>query len=250
VLEDADEAICISDQVARDFERMANSIAAVRQTKIGRLHMGADIAATLPSSGICFQVRQLAEQMRSRPTVLMVGTIEPRKGYDVAIAAFEHLWRTSPSEAPDLVIVGKPGWKTTPLQQYLRLHGENGKRLHWLDGVSDEGLCLFYESCCGVVLTSHGEGFGLPLMEAALHRRHILVRDLPVFREQGLPNVLYFQSDGPVAIGERILELVHAGVARPTFLPTWSESVDRLLRAMSLTVPQISQAEPVLRKAS
>lgn len=250
VLEDADEAICISDQVGRDLEGVANSLAVVRRLKISRLHMGADIAATLPSSGVCFEVRRLADQMRARPTVLMVGTIEPRKGYDVAIAAFEHLWRTSPGDAPDLVIVGKPGWKTTPLQQYLRSHAENGKRLHWLDSVTDEGLCLFYEACCGVVLTSHGEGFGLPLMEAALHRRHILARDLPVFREQGLPNVLYFKSDGPIAIGERVMDLVRAGATRPTSLPTWSESVDRLLQDMSLIVPQISRAEPVLRKAS
>jgi glycosyltransferase involved in cell wall biosynthesis len=181
----------------------------------------------------------------------MVGTVEPRKGYDVAVAAFEHLWRTRPIDAPDLVIVGKSGWKTTAFQQYLRSHPERGKRLHWLDSITDEGLCLFYEECRGVFMASRGEGFGLPLIEAAMHGRHILARDLPVFREQGLSNVLYFSDDDPAALSDRLMELVQSGEAKgAASLPTWSDCVDGLLRQIGLGAPEMLEAKPALRIAS
>ena len=114
--------------------------------------------------------------MRFRPTALMVGTIEPRKGYDVALRALQHLWATRGAEAPDLVIVGKPGWKTEQLQRRIRSHPEQGRQLHWLDQVSDESLCSLYQSSRGLLMASHAEGFGLPLLEAVVHRRHVLTR--------------------------------------------------------------------------
>ena len=249
--QDADQAICISDQVARDLEeKLAGSTRGNRLTT-GRLHMGADIAASVPSTGLCSDVRRLLEQMRFRPTVLMVGTVEPRKGYDAAIGAFEHLWRTRPTEAPDLVIVGKGGWKTAGLQEYIRTHPEKGRRFHWLDRVSDEGLCLFYEACRGVFMASRGEGFGLPLVEAALHRRNVLARDLPVFREQRMANVLFFQDERPAPLADRLMDLVN--LPQPTSvvdLPTWSNCVDGLLSEMGLPTKMPQSVELPLRKAS
>ena len=251
LLQEADQAICISEHVASDLRGWLSRLQAARPLSIGRLQMGSDIAASVPSRGVCANVRRLLEQMRFRPAILMVGTVEPRKGYDVAIAAFEHLWRTRPTDAPDLVIVGKSGWKTTALQQYLQTHSEKGKRFHWLDSVSDEGLCLFYEACRGVFVASRGEGFGLPLIEAALHRRHILARDLPVFREQGLANVSFFKGDGPAALGDRLMDIVHAGEpSGAASLPTWSDCVDGLLREIGLGAPKLRETEPALRIAS
>ena len=250
LLEDADQAICISEQVVSDLQSQLQSVDVDGRLSIGRLRMGSDIAASVPSRGLCNDVRRLLDRIQFRPAILMVGTIEPRKGYDLAIAAFEHLWQTRSNDAPDLVIVGKGGWKTTALQDYLRSHPEMGKRLHWLEGVTDEGLCLFYEKCRGVFMASRGEGFGLPLIEAALHRRYVLARDLPVFREHGLPNVLHFKTDGPAALAERLMELLHAGQAPRADLPAWSECVDRLLCEIGIASPEQRLAEPALRKAS
>ena len=129
-------------------------------------------------------------------TVLMVGTIEPRKGYDAALAAFEHLWSEMGEGAPSLMIVGKPDRQTDALQMRIRNHPEHGRRLHWLEEVSDEALAQFYRACDAALLASAGEGFGLPV-RSALHRRWVLVRDLPVFREQRLPNLRYFTEDLP-----------------------------------------------------
>jgi len=237
--EDADQAICISKQVSRDLRDRLRERASRSTVSVVNMQMGGDIANSRPSEGICDEISQLLDRLRFRPAILMVGTVEPRKAYDTALAAFEHLWRNRGGDAPDLVIVGKSGWKTVALQQRLRAHPEHGKRLHWLDSVTDEGLGRLYESCRGLFVASLGEGFGLPLAEAMMHGRHVLARDLPVFREQNLPNALFFEDDRPAALGERLMDLVRAGPLSPQiklYLPTWNDCVGKLLA--NLGIPQ------------
>lgn len=235
--EDADQAICISKQVSRDLRDELRERAPGSALSIVNMEMGGDIANSRPSEGICVEVSNLLDRLRFRPAILMVGTVEPRKAYDTALAAFEHLWRERGGDAPDLVIVGKAGWKTKALQQRIRNHPEHNKRLHWLEGVTDEGLGELYQACRGLLMASHGEGFGLPLAEALAQRRYVLARDLPVFREQNLPNVLFFEDDRPVVLGEQLMNLTRAGplcVNVNLALPTWSNSVGSLLAHLGI----------------
>lgn len=235
--EDADQAICISKQVARDLRHYLHERAPKSPLAITNMEMGGDIANSRPSEGVCQEVSELLDRLRFRPAILMVGTVEPRKAYDTALAAFEHLWRDRGGDAPDLVIVGKAGWKTKALQQRIRAHPEHGKRLHWLEGVTDEGLGRLYEACRGLFMASHGEGFGLPLAEAMVQRRYVLARDLPVFREQNLPNVLFFDDDLPETLGQELMDLTRVGPLSPHAnfeLPTWSDSVDSLLANLNI----------------
>jgi glycosyltransferase involved in cell wall biosynthesis len=248
---DADQAICISKQVGRDLRERLHDYAPGSSLSIAEMRMGADIANSQPSAGTSQEVSELVDRFRFRPGILMVGTIEPRKAYDTALAAFEHLWAHRGGDAPDLVIVGKAGWKTQALQQRIRSHPEHIRRLYWLEGVTDEDLVRLYDCCCGVLMASRGEGFGLPLIEAMAHRRYVLARDLPVFREQNLPNIVFFEDDRPVPLGERVMDLASLGplASQANFdLPTWSESVDRLLAALEVpvsgTVPNQLVAAP------
>jgi glycosyltransferase involved in cell wall biosynthesis len=248
---DADQAICISNHVARDLRcRLAH--AGSRCPHIIRMQMGADIAASIPSKGVSHEISTLLDQPRRRPAILMVGTIEPRKGYDVALSAFDLLWR-SQMDAPDLIIVGKPGWKTSSIQRRLRTHPERGTRLHWLREVSDEALCRLYEDCAGVFVASRAEGFGLPLAEAAQFGRHVLARDLPAFREQRLSNVWFFQNDAPSSLARRLIEFASVcrtvSAPKPNFV-SWSASVEGLLCGLGLEPAQFGGMESSLRKAS
>jgi glycosyltransferase involved in cell wall biosynthesis len=43
---------------------------------------------------------------------------------------------------------------------------------------------------------SHGEGFGLPLVEAGSHDLPIIARDLPIFREIAGDHICYFDGYG------------------------------------------------------
>ena len=233
---DVDRAICISADVACQLRRRLEQTGRDRPL-VTHIPMGSDVEGSLPTIGIGRDVSEALERTRRRPAILMVGTVEPRKGYDVALRAFGGLWRNRGDEAPDLVIVGKAGWKTLDLQRAIRSHPEHGRRLHWLEGVSDEGLGRLYEACSGLLMTSHAEGFGLPLIEAAKHGQPVLARDLEVFREQDLPNVSYFENDEQQTLGEAILELATRGRqvgVHTSKLPTWADSVDELLRRLGI----------------
>jgi len=228
-----DQALCISDHVAHDLQAHLGN--GVKQPRIGRLQLAGDIEASLPSRGVDERISDAIERVRRTPTILMVGTIEPRKSYDIALAAFELHWRKRGQEAPSLMIVGKPGWRTAALQERIRNHPEHGRRLHWLEEVSDEALAQFYQACLAVFLASVGEGFGLPTAEAALNRRWVLVRDLPVFHELRLPNLRYFTKDSPEDLARALEALLQAANAAPppaAELPSWSRCVERLVEEL------------------
>ncbi len=190
----SDGLVCISRTVADDVISYLASLATPRRRalNIGYFHLGADIDASAPSDGMPEGAEQILQQVRARPSLLMVGTLEPRKGHAQALAAFELLWEQG--VAVNLVIVGKAGWMVDALVARLRRHPANGSKLFWLDGCSDEMLAQLYQCCQALLAPSEGEGFGLPLIEAAQHGIAIIARDLPVFREVAGAHAYYFDG--------------------------------------------------------
>lgn len=242
----ADQLLCISEEVAGELSRLLARISPDRRPRVGRLHLSGDVAGSVPSVGLSPEVKRTLELVRANPTVLMVGTVEPRKAYDHALSAFELLWKNN-NGAPSLLIIGRPGWKTAELQGRIRRHPEFGRRLHWLPGASDEALDQAYTAARVVLIASYAEGFGLPLAEAAMHRRWTLVRDLPVFREQRVPNAHYFtdHSAAPLAQSiDRITALANHGLPPAAAIPHWATCVDALIEEIGLGEPELAAPEP------
>lgn len=212
----SDGLVCISQAVADELAEWIGAHAAPRRSplELGYFHLGADISASVPSKGLPPNADQVFAAIAQRPTILMVGTVEPRKGHEQALAAFELLW--SRNVEVNLVIVGKPGWLVEPLIKRLNNHRELNRHLFWLAGASDEMLTRLYESASGLLAASIGEGFGLPLIEAAQHKLPIIARDIPVFREVSKEHAFYFEGTTGAALAaavEEWLDLFAAGVA-------------------------------------
>lgn len=201
-----DGAISISKAVAEDLTvwqaEAGYEFNQRRPFRIGWFHLGSDIHNSAPSSGIPIDAEATIREMQSRPTFLMVGTIEPRKGYEQVINAFDQLWLTD--HDINLVIVGHEGWKGLPDEMRrnipkvidrLSSHPERGKHLFWLKGISDEYLEKVYDKSSCLIAASFDEGFGLPLIEAAQHKLPIIARDIPVFREVAGQHAFYFEDD-------------------------------------------------------
>jgi glycosyltransferase involved in cell wall biosynthesis len=163
----------------------------------------------------------------------MVGTIEPRKGHDQVIKACELLWMTGMKL--NLVIVGKKGWMVEELISRLEKHKQLNRRLYWYQGISDEALNQLYEIADGMVMASEGEGFGLPLIEAAQHNCPVLARDLPVFREVAGQHAAWFNGNSPLklayALKSWIDALSNGSAPLSTGMPwtTWKESSARIV---------------------
>ena len=168
----------------------------------------------------------------------MVGTVEPRKGHALVLAACEELWKNG--EEINLIIVGKQGWMVKELVEQLRQHPEAAKRLFWLDTVSDEYLEIIYSECSALIAASEGEGFGLPLVEAAKHGLPIVARDIPAFREVAGEYACYFPDmKNPETLAKSLrawLALYRTGMhKRSDNMPwlTWKQSAQQLFDAIS-----------------
>jgi len=96
--------------------------------------------------------------------VLYVGTIEPRKGVDKLLEAFE----IAKKEIQDieLIICGKMGWKVKDLGEKLERLSKEGKGVKYLGYVSDDELIKLFREVDVCVYPSIYEGFGLPPLEA------------------------------------------------------------------------------------
>lgn len=232
--------ICISDAVANEVRTWLTQHPPARHAGpvISSFHLGADVESSSPSKGLPENAAQILRLLNNRPSFLTVGTLEPRKGHAQMLAAFEQLWAQGVDA--NLVFIGKPGWMVEPLVNKLQRHAELGKRLFWLDGISDEYLEKVYAAADCLIAGSEGEGFGLPLIEAARHKLPIIARDLPVFREVAGPHAHYFsgllaQDLASAVVAWRALQAkgLAPDSARIPFL-TWSESAQQLLPQMLL----------------
>ena len=220
----ADSLLCISRAVADELAHWlaAHPVERVTPLRIGYFHLGADLAASAPSAGLDPNAQHVFDRIARRPTLLMVGTVEPRKGHDQALAACELLW--SRKVELNLVIVGKPGWLVEGLIRKIERHPQLDEQLFWFPGASDEMLTRLYESCSALLAASRGEGFGLPLIEAARHGLPIIARDLPVFREVGGEHAWYFDGADAGALADAIdtwLALLAAGQAPQSAAMPW-----------------------------
>ena len=204
--------------------------------KIDYFHLGADIEQSLPSGGLPDNAESVLAALQTAPTVLMVGTVEPRKGHTQALNAFDLLWQQG--IAVNLVIVGHHGWNVAALAKQLDTHPQLGNRLFWLRGISDEYLSQVYAASTVLLAASEGEGFGLPLIEAAQRQLPIIARDLPVFREVAGNCAFYFDGEQPEQLAtaiEKWLVLYRKGdIPSSAKMPwlTWSESTQQLLNTI------------------
>jgi glycosyltransferase involved in cell wall biosynthesis len=200
----ADGMVCISCATEAALRQWLDTRppGRARALRIGVCNLGADIAASLPTRGLPPDADKVARTMAARPAFLMVGTVEPRKGHEQVLDAFEHLWAQGADVT--LVVAGKPGWNTGHVIRRFETHAERGRRLLWLGPVSDELLDQLYQNSKALLAASVNEGFGLPLVEAARHGIPILARDIPVFREVAGPHASYFHADDPAALAQAI----------------------------------------------
>jgi len=204
VVAESDGALCISKATSDELAEWVkkNGPARQRPFKIDWFHLGADVESSEPTKGLPLDADIVLDCLRSRPTFLTVGTLEPRKGHVQVLDAFEQLWQTGIDL--NLVIVGKQGWMVEALVDRLRAHPELNKRLLWLESISDEYLEKVYAASTCLIAASYGEGFGLPLIEAAQHKLPIIARDIPVFREVAGEHAYYFDGTAPGVLAHSI----------------------------------------------
>ena len=186
---------------------------------------GLDRAQILRIRPSTFELLERAGALGAGPFILIPFRVTRRKRIDLAMRAFALLAERRPEAR--MVVSGPLGphsadndgyWdELADLRHELGLEGraiflrEFGDP-HPVDGTM---IAELYQLATAVLLTSESEGFGLPVVEAAMARVPVVASDIDVFRELAGDDAYYFPVDAePEAIAARLEEAISSPVAR------------------------------------
>lgn len=199
VLRTADHIVTISHKVADDLRSLGWRTSA----QIHPLHLGSTFQPLPPP-----QVDHLS--------ILYVSTLEPRKGHDTLLDAFDIL--LAEGEDVELTLVGREGWECSEVVRRILTHTSFGTRLHWFPSASDFDIRQLSRSCNVATMPSRDEGFGLFVEEAQSLGLKVVASNIPVFQERRGPNVTLCEL-GPESLAAGLVA-AHAQEFTPTEVRT------------------------------
>lgn len=155
-VERADHVIAVSEATRQDLIELYGTA----PEKITTLYHGVNPEfSPVKDKARLAEVRQ-KYGLGSRPFVLSVGTIQPRKNYVRLIRAFAQV-----ETKAGLVIAGRPGWDYQTVYAEVARH-KLADRVQFLGFVADSDLPALYSAATLFAYPSLYEGFGLPALEA------------------------------------------------------------------------------------
>ena len=123
-------------------------------------------------------------RVKGKRYVAYVSTIEGRKNHLYVINVWRRLIADG-VDVPDLVFVGRHGWKIGALTDVLQATNNLNGRLHIAHNLSDGELNAVYAGCEFSVFTSVVEGWGLPVGESLFHGRPCIASNTSSIPEVG-----------------------------------------------------------------
>ncbi len=165
-------------------------------------------------------------------TFLGVGTLEPRKGYDITLDACELAWECGAEFV--FVLIGRYGWSADALRGRIEAHPELNRRLFWIQDATDAELAYAYAHCRSLIQSSFDEGFCLPVSEACLFGAAVITSDLPAIREIAGSSVRYYRAGSC----EQLARHMHSALAAPPQparfpLRSWNDAVQGLAACLA-----------------
>ena len=127
------------------------------------------------------------------PTVVSVGSVEPRKRQALLVEAMDELW----AQGSDLglLLLGRPGTESKAFLDILRRRTKEGGPLRWLEEASDAVVAGALRRAAVMVFIGTDEGYGLPAVEA-------LALGCPLIAAESLPALARLGGGGQVRMAE------------------------------------------------
>jgi glycosyltransferase involved in cell wall biosynthesis len=151
-----------------------------------------------------FPVKSTKSKKETKPFILSVSTILPRKNYITLLQAFNIVKDQVPH---NLHIVGKYDSKNIKFLKTYVSKNQLEKRVKFLGYVSSQKLSTQYQKADLLVIPSLYEGFGLPVIEGLKRGLPVICSDIKVFHEVADPAALFFDPTNHIDLANQILFL-------------------------------------------
>ncbi|MEM6405112.1 MAG: glycosyltransferase family 4 protein [Pseudomonadota bacterium] len=176
-------------------------------TVISVIPSGLDVSAFLKLAPQTADLVQQLDLLSAAPLFLLPVRITERKNIELAIRTVMAMRQTFPEAT--LVVTGPPDPHDPASQTYFdrlkQLRNEScstssGPKIHFLaemvsECLPDAVIADFYQLADAMLLPSYAEGFGIPMLEAALAGKPVFCTDIPSLREIAGEKATYFSPD-------------------------------------------------------
>jgi glycosyltransferase involved in cell wall biosynthesis len=232
----ADVLISVSDFTARQIEEFLPGHAPV----IVAPH-GVDLTHFALDAGDDVSLLRAHQLPADVPYVFFLGTLEPRKGLDVLLRAFDVMSRND--TRTELWIAGQAGWGLTSFTAEIAGHPA-ASRIRRLGFIGDEMLPALFRRSRAVAYPSRGEGFGLPVLEALACGACVVTSLNTVMADVAGNTATLVDAGDATSLAHELARMIacsdadraaHATLARARAeLFTWDASMARHLEAYEL----------------
>src|SRR5438046_3734792 len=192
--------VAVSDERANQLAALAG----LKREGVAVVPNGVDIAAALGMSSAGARMAERLDLYRADPLLVLPARLTRRKRIEAAIAAAAALRGRGHPAA--LVVTGPPGPHNAANERYLAELDALAKRapgVHLLHALGVRApyrlVADLYALADALVLPSESEGFGIPLLEAALHRLPIVCSGLATLRALAGDAAPYVRPDALAA---------------------------------------------------
>jgi glycosyltransferase involved in cell wall biosynthesis len=205
--------VTVSEQRAEQWSRLTG----LARREIEVVTNGIDVGEVLGLAPTGLRLAQRLRLFDADPLLLLPVRLTRRKRVEAAIDATAVLRRRG--RAAMLVVTGATGPHNAANKAYLTELTARAKKVQGVHLLAALGVRPAYKTVVDLfsladvlVFPSESEGFGIPMLEAGLHRLPIVCSDIPALRETGGDDPTYVPPD---ASGEVIADAIERALDTP-----------------------------------
>ena len=163
--------------------------------------------------------------------VLCVGTLEIRKNHIYLFKIWRDLITSRGEDVPNLVLVGRWGWKIDELRDELEESDYLENKIIVLSSVADSELTYLYKHCLFTVFPSTVEGWGLPIGESLAYGKLCIASNTTSMPEVGGDFVRYID---PFDLSDGKAQITWA-LDHPKEVDAWTDRIKREFKPRTWT---------------
>jgi len=200
----ADALIAVSEATRQDAIRILH----VPPGKIHVIHHGiaAPFFEVTPAGADAVRARHHL----TRPYLLFVGTIEPRKNVDRLLNAYQSLPQATRDEF-DLILAGPPGWAHSETMARLR---NPTPGIRYLGYVAEQDLPALFAAATAFVYPSLYEGFGFPIAQAMAAGTPVITSNISALPEIAGGAALLIDPQSEASLRDAIQQMLTSSSLR------------------------------------